>query len=105
MGRRGDAYDNAPVESVISTIKNDSSITAASPRAVRPASPSSTTSRPSTTRAGSTARSATAHPTTTKGANSPNNPPPSRNQKVSTETGQAQQANAAAGSSTATATW
>jgi hypothetical protein len=23
MGRRGDAYDNAPVESVISTIKNE----------------------------------------------------------------------------------
>jgi hypothetical protein len=67
---------------------------AASRPETRPASPSSTTSRPSTTRADCTAPSATAHPTTTKGANSTYNPLPLPNPKVSTETGQPQSARA-----------
>jgi len=90
MGRRGDAYDNAPIESVISTIKNE--LVNRRRFKTRDQARLAVFDYIETfyNRAGSTARSATAHPTTTKGAKSAKPPLPLPNPKVSTETGQPQ---------------
>ena len=68
MGRRGDAYDNAPIESVISTIKNE--LVNRRRFKTRDQARLAVFDYIETfyNRAGSTARSATAHPTTTNGS-------------------------------------
>ena len=67
MGSRGDAYDNAPVESVISTTRTSFSTAAPGRLATKRGLLSFTTSRPSITHGAATPRSATSARQSTSG--------------------------------------